>query len=209
MVRTPSPEIMNHFSSLCLDVDQFCGPLWLPTHLLQCQNTHTTRETNDHLFNGTWWVKKDFFFPMRDQLSSTPLLAAKTRFLKRTLFLSDDFSEQKSIDPRGRPTVTAGSDLYFRTCCLSVRPSPLFKISQKSKTKTLSSEIVIATGGTVGLAEWIIDGTHILFLFYSCKKKLSRENGMRKMLEKSCLLRYFPNKLRIWIAVLYVCSIYD
>ena len=31
--------------------------------------------------------------------------------------------------PRGRPTVTAGSDHYFHTCCLSVRPS--VKISQR------------------------------------------------------------------------------
>ena len=27
------------------------------------------------------------------------------------------------IDLHGRPTVTAGSDHYFRTCCLYVRPS--------------------------------------------------------------------------------------
>ena len=32
------------------------------------------------------------------------------------------------VDPRGRPTVTAGSDNYFCTCCLSVRPSvPTFQ----------------------------------------------------------------------------------
>ena len=39
--------------------------------------------------------------------------------------------------PRGRPTVTAGSDHYFHTCCPSVSKSPLFKIS---KNKKLSSE---------------------------------------------------------------------
>ena len=42
--------------------------------------------------------------------------------------------DPKYIDPRSRPTVTAGSDHYFCTCCLSVRPSPLFKISN-NKTK--------------------------------------------------------------------------
>ena len=31
------------------------------------------------------------------------------------------------FDPRGRPTVKAGSDNYFHTCCTSVRPSPLLK----------------------------------------------------------------------------------
>ena len=43
------------------------------------------------------------------------------------------------IDPRGRPTVTAGSDHCFHTWCLYVRPSPLFKMSQ-NKTKQISSE---------------------------------------------------------------------
>ena len=38
-----------------------------------------------------------------------------------------------------------------------VRPSvPTFQNIAKQ------SRIVIATGGTVGLAEWIIDGTHVL-----------------------------------------------
>ena len=55
-------------------------------------------------------------------------------------------------DPKSRD----GSDHYFHTCCPST-----FKISQ-NKTK-FKREIVIATGGTVGLAWWIIDGTHILW----------------------------------------------
>ena len=61
------------------------------------------------------------------------------------------------IDPRGRPTLMAGSDHYFRTWCLSVRPSSLFKISKKQNN--FQVRIVIATGGIVGLADWIIDGT--------------------------------------------------
>ena len=35
------------------------------------------------------------------------------------------------FDPRGRPTVTAGSVHYFRPWCLYFRLSPLFKIVQK------------------------------------------------------------------------------
>ena len=70
-----------------------------------------------------------------------------------------------TFDPRGRPTVTAGSDHYFsRVVYTSVRPSSLFKILQ-NKTK-VQGGIVIATGRTVGLAEWIIDDTHFLFLIY-------------------------------------------
>ena len=68
-------------------------------------------------------------------------------------------SQSVYIDPRGRPTVTAGSDHYFRTCCLSVRPSPLFK--NHAKQNNFEARIVIATGGTVSLAEWIIDGTNM------------------------------------------------
>ena len=38
------------------------------------------------------------------------------------------------LDPRGRPTVTVGSDHYFCTCCLYIRLSQHFKIFQ-NKTK--------------------------------------------------------------------------
>ena len=62
------------------------------------------------------------------------------------------------IDPRGQLTVTAGSDHYFLTCCLSVRTSfPTFQ-----NIITFQAIIVIATGRTVGLASWIIDGIHVL-----------------------------------------------
>ena len=40
------------------------------------------------------------------------------------------------IDPRGRPTITAGSDHYIHTLRLYVRASPLFKISQNKRNKT-------------------------------------------------------------------------
>ena len=59
------------------------------------------------------------------------------------------------FDPRGCHTVTAGNDHYFRTCCLYVRPYPH---SKSHKRKQLASV-------TVGLAEWIIDGTHVLYIF--------------------------------------------
>ena len=58
------------------------------------------------------------------------------------------------IDPHGQPKVTAGRDHCFRTCCPSVRPSPLFKSRKTKQQKTM-----FATGVTVGLAEWIIDDT--------------------------------------------------
>ena len=64
------------------------------------------------------------------------------------------------IDPRGRPTVTAGSDHCFCTCRPFVSPSvrpyvrPHFSKQNKFQAKTM-----FATGETVGLAEWIIDDT--------------------------------------------------
>ena len=63
------------------------------------------------------------------------------------------FANNKNIDPRGRPTVTAGSDHYFHKCHPFVCPSPVFKISQNNI-------------GTVYLAEWIIDDTHVLYYLY-------------------------------------------
>ena len=61
--------------------------------------------------------------------------------------------EKINIDPRGRPTVTDGSDHCFRTFCPSVRPQ-FSKKPNKFPAKTM-----FATGETVGLAEWIIDDT--------------------------------------------------
>ena len=52
----------------------------------------------------------------------------------------------------------AGSDHYCRKCCLSVSPS----FQNLTKQNNFQMRIVIATGGTVGLAEWIIDGTQVL-----------------------------------------------
>ena len=69
------------------------------------------------------------------------------------------------IDSLGQPTVTAGSDHCF-SHMLSVRtsvcPSPLFKSSQTKQQTTM-----VATGETVGLAEWIIDDTCLCKLYNS------------------------------------------
>ena len=54
------------------------------------------------------------------------------------------------IDPLGQPTVTAGSDHCFCTCCPSVRPH-FSNLAKQKLQKTM-----VATGETVGLAEWII-----------------------------------------------------
>ena len=66
-------------------------------------------------------------------------------------------------DPLGRPTVTAGCDHCFRTCCPSV---PHFSKQNEFQAKTM-----FTTGETVGLAEWIIDDTCLIkrfFLKQSC-----------------------------------------
>ena len=61
---------------------------------------------------------------------------------------------QVSIDPRGRPTVTAGSGRYFRTSCLSVRTSgPTFQnLAKQNNFQAIDAAEI------VGLAEWITYG---------------------------------------------------
>ena len=48
--------------------------------------------------------------------------------IQRVELVQDPF-----VDPRGRPTVTPGSDHYFARVVCTIRPSPLFKISQNKK----------------------------------------------------------------------------
>ena len=64
-----------------------------------------------------------------------------------------------AFDPRGRPTVKAGSDhclMHMSSLRPSVRLSPLFKTKQ-----------MFATDETVGLAKWIIDDSCLAFtIFY-------------------------------------------
>ena len=59
-----------------------------------------------------------------------------------------------TIDPLGRPTVTAKSDHYFHT----YRPSVL-TFQKLSKQNKLHMNIMFTTGATVVLAEGIIDST--------------------------------------------------
>ena len=56
-----------------------------------------------------------------------------------------------TLDPLGRPTITAGGGHYFHTC----RPSICPHFAQNN----FWVRIVFAIGGIVGLAEGIIDGT--------------------------------------------------
>ena len=53
-------------------------------------------------------------------------------------------------DPQSQPVVIT---IFACVVCPSVRPFPLFKISQN---KQLSSENSDLTGGTIGLSEWIV-----------------------------------------------------
>ena len=64
------------------------------------------------------------------------------------------------VDPLGQFTVTAVGIIFSHM--LSVRPSPLFKCS-----KTKQQTTMVATGETVGLAEWIIDDTCFVLLLKS------------------------------------------
>ena len=53
------------------------------------------------------------------------------------------------------------SDHYFRTECLYISPfvHPYPLLNNHAKQNNFQARIVIATGGTVGLAEWINDDT--------------------------------------------------
>ena len=57
------------------------------------------------------------------------------------------------FDPRGRLTVTAGSDHLFHTCSLYVHAQSTFQILEKQNK--FQVRIVISTGETVGMAEEI------------------------------------------------------
>ena len=63
------------------------------------------------------------------------------------------------VDPLGQSTVTAGRDRTYRP---SVRASvPTFQIKQNRTKKTM-----FAIGETVGLAEWIIDDTCLVVIYF-------------------------------------------
>ena len=89
------------------------------------------------------------------------------------------------FDPRGRPTVTAGSDHYFRTCCLSVRP-------HFSKQNQFQAKTMFTTGETVGLAEWIMDDTCLVSLFSEVSALKWVKKNRRILFPKH--FYYFPLK---------------
>ena len=91
-----------------------------------------------------------------------------------------------SADP-----VTTCSDHYFAHL-EPVPPSQLFKISHnKTDFKSL---IVVATDGTVGLAEVIIDDTHVLFSLFSLLQQfcswVNCQNKVWNLCEKDIWLIY-------------------
>ena len=57
---------------------------------------------------------------MKECLKKEKKLASHKGNLQKTFFCIS--VKESIIDPLGQPTVTAGSDHYFRTCCPSVRP---------------------------------------------------------------------------------------
>ena len=101
-----------------------------------------------------------------------------------------------SIDPLGQLKVPAGSDHYFRT---HLRPYVCVRLhfSKCHKTNKGRLNIMIATGGTVGLAEGIIDDTclvlsiFLLKLFCFGKWKLGKTKivmGRKRKIRSSFLI---------------------
>lgn len=81
-----------------------------------------------------------------------------------------------SIHTPGRPTVTAGSDHHFRTWCTSMYVRRHFIKFQV--------RIVMVTGGTVGMAELIIHGTHMsCFYLFSLALPISGFISLTSLLQ--------------------------
>ena len=93
-------------------------------------------------------------------------------------------------DPQSQPVVIT---IFARVVCPSVRP--LFKISQNQ----VQVRIVITTGGTVGLARWIIADTHVLCFILSLRSRISHnmtcfsQNTINKIIWK--WLNYKSSKI--------------
>ena len=89
----------------------------------------------------------------------------KERGTKKLSSVSTTSMRQVKIsDPRGRPTVTAGSDQCFCTCRTSIPTFPSNKFQAKA---------MFATGETVALAEWIIDYTRYLIIYCIIQKHVT------------------------------------
>ena len=83
-----------------------------------------------------------------------------------------------SANPQSR----AGSD----HCCPSLHPLPFFKSSKTKQQKTM-----VATGETVGLAEWIIDDAWLVN-FYFCISRLENLYQFYSIVWRSRLCETFP-----------------
>ena len=65
------------------------------------------------------------------------------------------------IDPRGRPTITAGSDHYFHTC----QSHPKFQ--NLASNINLRVQLMITTEWTVSLAKGNFDDSYLVSLYFS------------------------------------------
>ena len=68
-------------------------------------------------------------------------------------------------DPQSRPEGKWSPFSHVVSVRPSVQPSVLPHVSKSHKTNKFQVKIAITAGGTVGLAEWIINGTHALYYF--------------------------------------------
>ena len=105
---------------------------WIEMRLNDACNAFLPNRPQSDLLSSWFGKKKDL-----NQFEPTP-------FINRLL------------DPRGRPSVTACSHHYFLTRCPSVLPSTFQYLAKQNNCQV---RIGFTTGGTVGLAEWIIDDT--------------------------------------------------
>ena len=83
-----------------------------------------------------------------------------------------------------------GSNHYFHTC----RPTdPAFP--NRAKQSNVQVRIVIATGGAVGLAEWITDGTHVCIIIFCCsyRKTWNATLTSRPSLSLRNIVRHHPS----------------
>ena len=81
----------------------------------------------------------------------------------------DMVTEMEPVDWSTRPVVIT---IFTCDVCSSVISSPFLKILRNK----FQVRILIATGGIVGLAEWIIDDTNVLYIFLLLSKILEGRN---------------------------------
>ena len=92
-----------------------------------------------------------------EEVETELVLTAKADERISLIFFSPCLFLIHKAGPQSRPVVIT---IFARGVCPSVRPH----FSKSHKKTHRQVRIVIATGRTVGLAEWIIDGTYVCFL---------------------------------------------